>query len=106
MIELSSSEIPLYLVYYGEISDERLNGDFRILLNESEWQQALQFRFAKHRRRYTATQVLVRLLLSRYIPVRPEDWIFSTNENGRPTIVNAKAVAVQLSFNISHANRE
>jgi len=45
--------------------------------------------------------VLFRSVLSRYAPLRREDWRFSTNPYGRPFIANPPVKDV-LSFNISH----
>jgi 4'-phosphopantetheinyl transferase len=50
------------------------------------------------------TRALVRTVLSRYAAVSPEDWVFSANAYGRPTIDNAAAREARLSFNVSHSD--
>ena len=49
---------------------------------------------------------MVRMLLSRYAPIAPENWAFSKNGYGRPVIADAlvesEAQTRGLSFNLSH----
>lgn len=104
MIELTPGEIHLWLAYYDQINDERLHASYRAFLNPQELQQEPRFYFAKDRRRYLVTRALVRTVLSRYAPLSPEAWAFSTNAYGRPEIANAEVRDLQLSFNISHTH--
>ena len=46
----------------------------------------------------------MRTVLSRYVTIRPKDWVFLTNQYGRPEIANEYAKDACLSFNISHTN--
>jgi len=103
-ISLAADEIHLWLVFYDDI-DESLDAAHRLLLTPEEREQAQAFFFADDRRRYVATRALVRTVLSRYEPVRPEDWRFTTNDYGRPSIANPEAKDAALSFNISHTRR-
>src|SRR6185295_2088423 len=103
IIRLSPDEIHLWLAYYDEIGD-RVHFPYRQLLNAAEKEQESRFYFARDRRRYLVTRALVRTVLSRYIPIHPQEWVFSTNAYGRPDIVNAEARDASLSFNISHTN--
>jgi 4'-phosphopantetheinyl transferase len=98
----TADEIHLWLAFYDEGIDEQRLTTYREMLCESEREQYPRFYFANDRRRYLVTRALVRTILSRYAPVRPEDWVFSTNEYGRPEIQQAQAREAQLSFNISH----
>jgi 4'-phosphopantetheinyl transferase len=41
-------------------------------------------------------------VLSRYLPVEPNDWRFSNNSYGRPEIANVSREECGLCFNISH----
>jgi 4'-phosphopantetheinyl transferase len=99
---LMPEEIHLWLVFYDEIVDERLLRTYREMLCESEREQHPRFHFVGDRQRYLVTRALVRTVLSRYAPVRPEEWVFSTNEYGRPEIHAAQENEARLSFNISH----
>jgi 4'-phosphopantetheinyl transferase len=104
MIPLTSGEIHLWLAFYDGIADERLHAAYRELLDPAERAQELRFYFARDRRRYLVTRALVRTVLSRYLPVDPRDWMFSTNAYGRPQAVNVPAREAELSFNISHTH--
>ena len=103
-IPLTPDEIHLWLVFYDDIADERLQFAYRQLLDTAEREQEPRFYFARDRRRYLVTRALVRTVLSRYVAVDPTEWMFSTNAYGRPEIVNPPARDACLSFNISHTH--
>jgi len=104
IIPLGSGEIHLWLAFYDEIGDENLHAAYRELLAPAEREQEPRFYFARDRRRYLITRALVRTVLSRYAPVDPAEWVFTTNAYGRPEIGNAEAADANLSFNISHTH--
>src|SRR5262245_28040435 len=102
ILSLGPADIHVWLAFYDDAAGERLHGDYRDLLDATERAREPRFHFARDRRRYLTTRALVRTVLSRYIPLDPTEWIFSTNAYGRPHVVNAEARAARLSFNISH----
>jgi 4'-phosphopantetheinyl transferase len=104
VIPLMPTEIHLWLAFYDEITEERLHSAYREMLNAAEKEQELRFYFVRDRRRFLVTRALVRTVLSRYISIHPEEWIFSTNAYGCPCIVNTQAKDACLSFNISHTH--
>ncbi len=104
VLPLNTSEIHLWLTDYDTIADEGLHAAYRELLNPAERAQEPRFHFAKDRRRYLVTRALVRTVLSRYVSIDPEEWVFSTNAYGRPEVANAGAAEACLSFNISHTH--
>ena len=97
-------EIHLWLAFYDEIADESLLASYRELLDAAEQAQEPRFYFARDRRRYLVTRALVRTVLARYLSIDPRDCLFSTNDYGRPDLVNARAAEAGLSFNISHTH--
>jgi len=103
-LPLTAGEIHLWFADYEEISDERLHLAYRELLSDAERQQEPRFYFARDRRRYLVTRALVRTVLSRYLPIDPAAWMFSTNAYGRPEVANPEAAGAGLSFNISHTH--
>lgn len=103
-IALDPSEIHLWLVDYEEISDEALHLAYRELLSAEERAQEPKYYFARDRRRYLVTRVLVRTVLSRYVPIDPRDWVFGTNAYGRPHALNPQAEDMRLTFNLSHTH--
>src|SRR5262245_55714687 len=100
-LPLTPAEIHLWLASSDEGSEE-LHSAYREILDDSERERELRFHFAADRRRYRLTRALVRTVLSRYVPVRPRDWVFAANAYGRPEIANPQGRAARLSFNVSH----
>jgi 4'-phosphopantetheinyl transferase len=102
LIPLEPGEIHLWLAFYDDIPHGRLQAAYRALLDAAEKEQEPRFYFERDRRRYLVTRALVRTVLSRYAPIQPKDWTFSTNAYGRPDIANAQAKDASLTFNLSH----
>lgn len=102
MLSITSTDAHIWLAFYDGIDDERLLASYRAVLTDAERAQEQRFHFARDRRRYLVTRALVRTVLSRYVPIAPADWTFSTNAYGCPAIANAQAG--DLSFNLSHTH--
>ena len=47
---------------------------------------------------------MVRSVLSRYLPIAPEQWQFRANPYGRPEVANEDAEARRITFNLSHTH--
>ena len=69
----------------------------------AEVRQASRFVFLRDRRRYLATRVLVREVLSRYASVAPAAWEFTTGEFGKPYVARPH-LPVSIYFNVSHTS--
>ena len=99
-------QIDVWLSFPDEILDPTHHDRLRLLLTPEEAAQEPRFHFAHDRRRYLVTRAMLRLLLSRYAPVAPQDWAFTKNAYGRPaiaeTIAAAEPAARALRFNLSH----
>jgi 4'-phosphopantetheinyl transferase len=103
--ELERSEIHVWLAFYDEIVDEGLHGAYRAILSEEERNQQHRFYFPRDRIRYLVTRALVRTVLSRYLPMlSPREWVFGTNDYGRPCIANPTLAHSSLRFNLSHTH--
>lgn len=102
MLALDPNQIDLWFVFFDDIQDEHLLDQYRRLLTEEERHQSQRFYFPKDQRRYLITRALVRTVLSRYIPITPKEWTFTTNAYGKPEIANDSNIARKLSFNVSH----
>lgn len=94
--------IDLWLAFEEDATDPELLRQLRPLLSEQERLQEGKFVFDPDRKRYLLTRALVRTVLSRYAPVRPEAWSFSTNRYGRPAIDKCHHDSDGLDFNVSH----
>lgn len=60
-------------------------------------------RVERVRREYLITRILVRMVLSRYAPVDPQDWRFSKTEHGQPRIASPEKFT-SSRFSVSHTN--
>lgn len=85
-------------IWHGTVTDVADTGS----LSSVELEQAARFVFDRDRRRYLTTRVMLRDLLSRYESGRPDEWRFTKNDFGKPSLENA--AELQLYFNISHTS--
>jgi 4'-phosphopantetheinyl transferase len=97
-------QIRLWCVFYEDIDDEQLLGEYRSLLSEDEQTQQQRFLLPADRKRYVVTRALLRTVLSRHFVsvIAPDQWIFVTGQYGRPEIARAHSEAKGISFSISH----
>lgn len=104
MVKLPPSEVHLW--YFrsdaGSAGDE-VSGRLSHLLSSEERARRDQLSFEPKRHEFIASRAFLRLTLSRYAEVRPEDWKFSSNEYGRPEISGADQ-RLGLRFNLSHCH--
>jgi 4'-phosphopantetheinyl transferase len=70
------------------------------LISDDERVRLARVRQALDQRLFLATRALVRQVLSRYEPIAPDAWRFTTNAHGRPEVSGASA----LRFNLSHTH--
>lgn len=97
-----SRSIDLWCTYLTDAGEDSLLSRYHALLSVDERARQARFRFDRDQRRYLVTRALVRTVLSRYAPVRPEDWAFSEGPSGRPAIATPQTASA-LEFNISHS---
>jgi 4'-phosphopantetheinyl transferase len=102
-IPLAKREIHLWLAHYDHV-DDGLRDACRSVMSAEELAQEPRFFFARDRLRYVVTRWLARTVLSRYLPVEPTAWHFSTNDFGRPAIDVQRHGDTGLTFNISHTH--
>lgn len=74
------------------------------LLDAQEQTRHAQLVFPEDRHRYLVTRVLARSVLSRYVPIRPQEWVFKRGQYGRPTIGNTHALCSSLQFSLTHTH--
>jgi 4'-phosphopantetheinyl transferase len=103
MRELGPLQIDLWQYLIGEPPDARHLAHALVLLNDTEKSRAAAFHFEKHRAAYTISHAMLRVVLSEYAPVRPEEWQFLAGPWGKPEIA-APALDTPLWFNLSHTD--
>jgi 4'-phosphopantetheinyl transferase len=100
--DLPPDEVHLWITFAEDVREPSLLEQYRRLSTEEERRQEERFRVADDRRRYLIARALVRTVLSRYAPLRPDEWSFATNPHGRPHVANTDVAARGLVFNLSH----
>jgi 4'-phosphopantetheinyl transferase len=94
-------------LWYGSIRAHANQADqFHALLEHDERQRATQFRFDRHRLDYVICRGLLRLLISHYLPLAPEQVAFQYGPHGKPKL-HASCQPTEeepaVCFNLAHA---
>ena len=102
----TGDSIDVWLTRYDAIDDDQLLHRMRQLLDDDERMHEQSFYFADDRRRYLVTRAMVRTVLSYYLPLPPDAWMFTKNTYVRPAIADAITDAWPeargIAFNLSH----
>lgn len=92
---LSNNEVHVWCA-----SLEQNAADCALLLSADEQARARRFRFEREQRRFTIGRGLLRLILSRYLNIPPENLQFEYGTYGKPAL----DVGTQnISFNLAHS---
>jgi len=103
MCELGPSQIHLWECPLGDPPDAQLLARAMTLLSDAEKKRCAAFHMEKHHAEYALSRAMLRLVLSQYAPVRPEQWQFVTGSKGKPEIAGP-ALDTPLWFNLSHTD--
>jgi 4'-phosphopantetheinyl transferase len=93
-------------VHVWRIALNRPVGDVQALQNLlalEEKSRADRFRFEKDRRRFVVVRGLLRVILARYLDLKPNQLRFVYSDYGKPALAPAPPTR-GLSFNLSHAH--
>lgn len=94
--------VHLWLVDTGSRDCDQLLDRYSDTLHADEWLRLNRLKLARHKRSYTLTRILCRMVLSGYYPdISPKHWFFSRSEFGKPSIGNS--IGGPLYFNLSHS---
>ncbi|WP_440964809.1 4'-phosphopantetheinyl transferase family protein [Massilia sp. GER05] len=104
-LTLDPGQIDIWIGMVDETIESGVAKQLVRVLSEEERRQQARFLFEKDQRRYLVTRALVRYVLSRYVPLAPEQWRFGAAPHGRPFILNDVPQAKRLNFNISHSGQ-
>ena len=72
------------------------------ILSQDELHRARRSRFEKNRKRFILARGLLRIILSRYVHVAPDELRFTYNRYGKPAM-DSMAGQKALCFNLSHS---
>ena len=98
---LGPLDVHLWYAQPDRLSDPALLSQYASLLCSEEQARHARYRIERVRNEFLVTRALVRTVLSRYTPVEPVEWRFTTNAYGRPD-VSSPPLAEPLRFNLSH----
>lgn len=96
MIQLTDQEIHLWQIKPKEINQSE---ELFALLSQSEKEKVARYRLDTAKHTALITRAFIRLILSKYASVDPQQWQFSISELGKPEIQDAP---IPLRFNLSH----
>ena len=101
MPRLPNDRIHLWIVPTSGTTDSRVIGCCRRMLSSREVDQSDRFIFDKDRVLYIVSHALVRVMLSAFCDVRPDEWQFAENSYGKPSVCDGFP---KLHFNLTHTN--
>lgn len=84
-----------------DMPDSRIQ-QFSTILADDERRRANRFRFPQHRHHFTVARGALRMLLSRYLGIKPENVRFEYNQYGKPALPE-RMNPFRLRFNLSHS---
>jgi 4'-phosphopantetheinyl transferase len=97
LIDINSNEIHLWFAKVPALSRSAVEA-YTKLLSAAEQHHCEKLLFERNRHEYLITRALVRTTLSRYLPVKPEDWQFAQGPFGKPKV----EPSCGLQFNLSN----
>ena len=93
----------IWLAIPEQTSNTDVLAGFHRLLSEDEIARHQRFRFEKDKQHFLVSHALMRMVLSEYAEVPPQQWQFDFNSHGRPELARSHALP-WLRFNLSHTN--
>jgi 4'-phosphopantetheinyl transferase len=100
-LTLRQGQADIWLAWTEQCNSPALTSRYMAMLTAAELHRMSQYRLAHLRHEYLVTRALCRTVLSRYAPIAPEEWRFTTNDYGRPEISVPSAYR-GLRFNLSN----
>lgn len=99
---LQENEVHLWVCDTLQVRDSETLSHYRQLLSDEESHRVDRFYFDKDRYDYLVSHAMMRLILSKYAPIAPQDWTFEKNTHGKPYISERHSLDTDLQFNLSH----
>jgi 4'-phosphopantetheinyl transferase len=100
MLELSSSEVHVWRASTNV--DEKQLKYLQGIISEEEQRRAAKFYFEKDRIRFIVARGYLRMILAYYLDQLPEEFRFSYNKYGKPSLEDA--INNDVRFNLSHSD--
>ena len=91
-------------IWYLNIDDYRHRTEaLKQLLSEDEKQRAQRYRTPTLQNNFIINRAILRLLLSRYTQINPQQMAFAYSQKGKPCLINNSS---KVNFNLSHKNND
>lgn len=97
---ITPDEVHIWLARIEQISE--LIQEFWELLIPSEHQRAQNFKFEKHRNAFITCRGYLRIILSKYLQIKPQEIEFNYTKKGKPYL-KSYSPQNKLQFNLSHS---
>lgn len=95
-VQLTENEIHVWMINPKQINE---NSALRAILSQPEQDKVDRYRLSKSKHTALITRSFIRLLLSQYAPIAPDQWQFSVSDLGKPELIDPP---LPLRFNLSH----
>ena len=102
-MELGDREIHLWAADTKDFPLQQLESHSLAWLSAAELAKFNRFKVQQSRHEFLLGQALLRTVLSEYMPGKPQDWKFSLQQNGKPTLAQAEEHR-SVGFNLSHSD--
>lgn len=96
-LDLQPHQVNVWRVFLDLEADSLASAEST--LSTGEIDRAARFHFAADRHRYIAAHASLRRILARYLRCSPRETSFTTNEYGKPALLDGQG----LEFNLSHS---
>ena len=100
-LRLSKRDVHLWRVALEQ--PQRLVQKLSGMLSGDEREKAERFHFERHQRRYTVARGMLRMILSYYLELAPQDLRFHYGLRGKPELADGLGDG-SLRFNVSHSH--
>ena len=99
LLALHNNDIHLWSISPQSISNPITINALRNILKPSEIDKIERYRHPEAQHNALITRAFIRIVLSQYAALQPQDWLFDIAKNGKPEINNSP---LALRFNLSH----
>lgn len=101
---LSDREVQVWYTFTDSGVNPELLQTCERILSPEETERYRRFSFEAGRRQYLLSHGFLRLVLSRYAEVAPQQWQFVRGAYGKPELASVHHDSHWLSFNLTHTN--
>lgn len=98
---LQETEIHVWRVYLDRVAVDAQR--LKAILSQEELRRAARFRFERDRRRFLASRLVLRQILSRYLEMDPGHICFRSTPFGKPAL-DPMCGGGSVCFNVSHSH--